>query len=134
MNLIRVSTWFRAATQRLHAARVLFSNSMYIDATYLGGYVTECAVKGYLLARVPERRRRRFIEERFRGAKAHDFVFLSWLATVNGARLPHRIIKGMRTIAWSSDLRYAVGLGDSEEAAEVIRIGEEVLIWARSNA
>lgn len=133
MNLLKVSTWFRAATQRLRAARVLFDESLYIDASYLGGYVSECAIKGYLLSYVPLQRRKRFIEENFRRAKAHDFAYLRWLALSTGVPLPTRIVERVRAISWSTDLRYSVGLGDRDETVEIIEIGDEVLTWAQNN-
>ncbi|MGQ0632985.1 MAG: HEPN domain-containing protein [Planctomycetaceae bacterium] len=134
MTLLRVTTWLRAATQRLHAARVLFDDSLYVDAAYLGGYVVECAIKGYVLARVPMNQRRQYIEERFRSARAHDFVYLQWLAAKRGSPLPARIVERVRRIVWSTDLRYTVGLGDHDEAQEIITSGEQVLEWARNNA
>ena len=53
MKLSHPFSWFRAAAQRLDAAKLLFQHSMYIDATYLGGYVVECSIKGNILGRVP---------------------------------------------------------------------------------
>jgi len=73
MRLAQPATWFRAAAQRLDASRLLWQHSMYIDATYLGGFVVECAIKGL------------------------------------------------------------AGLGDRDEAAELLSSGEAVLTWARNN-
>ena len=133
MKLSHPSTWFRAAAQRLDAARLLFQHSMYIDAAYLDGYVVECAIKGYILGRVPIQRRQQFIQAKFRSKKAHDFEYLWQISRNQGASIPVRIVEHIRRSAWSTDLRYAAGLGDRDDAAEVLSAGEAVLKWARNN-
>ena len=134
MKLAQPAAWFRAAAQRLDAAKLLFQHSMYIDAAYLGGYVVECSIKGHILGRVPMRRRQQYIQSQFRGKKAHDFEHLWQISRNQGVSIPVRIVEHVRWSAWSTDLRYAAGLGDREEAAEVIKAGEVVLKWARNNA
>ena len=133
MKLSQPATWFRAAAQRLDAAKLLFEHSMYIDAAYLGGYVIECAIKGFLPGRVPLRRRQEFVETRFRGKKSHDFEYLWQISRQLGANIPVRIVEHLRRGAWTTDLRYVAGLGDRDEAAELLSSGEEVLALARNN-
>jgi HEPN domain-containing protein len=134
MKLAHPVTWFRASAQRLEAAHLLFRHAMYVDATYLAGYVVECSIKGFIVTRVPVQRRTRFVQTQFRSARAHDFEYLWKIARQLGATVPVRIVERVRTSAWSTDLRYTSGLGDRDDASEVIEAGEEVLRWARSSA
>ncbi|MDX1967142.1 MAG: hypothetical protein SFV23_08230 [Planctomycetaceae bacterium] len=48
MNDPRVLTFYRAAGQRVAAARVLAAAAETLDATYLGGYGLECALKAVI--------------------------------------------------------------------------------------
>ena len=75
-----------------------------------------------------------FVETKFRGNKAHDFEYLWQISRNQGVNFPVRVIEHIRRSAWSTDLRYAAGLGDRDEATEVLAAGEVVLKWARNSA
>lgn len=134
MQLARVVTWFRIGSQRQAAAKLLFEHGFYIDAAYLGGYVVECALKGFVLAHVAESRRRQFVDDHFSGAKAHKLEYLGWLASTVHASVPGRIIDRLRQVSWSTDLRYVPGIGSRKDAVRIIETGEVLLKWARDNA
>lgn len=134
MSLAKPVSWFRAAGQRLEAASLLLDHSIYIDAAYLGGFVVECAMKGFIIARVPPAKRRKYVETRFRGQRAHDFEYLLYLARELHAVIPIKVVEHLRQSSWSIDLRYTAGLGNRDEAIELFEAGEETLAWARSNA
>jgi hypothetical protein len=134
MSLAKPVSWFRAAGQRLEAANLLLDHAIYIDAAYLGGYVVECAFKGFIIARVLPAKRRKFVETRFRGQRAHDIEYLLNLARQLHAVIPIKVVERLRQCSWSTDLRYTAGLGNRDEAIELLDAGEETLTWARSDA
>jgi len=131
LNDPEVTRFFRAAVQRGLAAEVLAMNSQYRDATYLGGYVVECALKALVLTRVPVQERDQFVLDQFHGRRAHDCTLLVDLLRRQGQTIPSVILRTIMQVAaiWSVDLRYTPGRGRADEAEFLLVSGRQVLKW-----
>jgi hypothetical protein len=69
-------SFYRVAQQRLEDAQVLLGGERTTGAVYLAGYAVECALKALLLSSLAPGARQTMVAS-FRGAKAHDFEWLS---------------------------------------------------------
>src|SRR6266446_4430535 len=67
--------FLRAAQKRLDEAKFLFDAGFHTAAVYLAGYAVECALKSVILSSEPVSRHNETAET-FRGARAHEFVWL----------------------------------------------------------
>lgn len=132
MNDPRVLTFYRAAGQRVAAARVLAAAAETLDATYLGGYGLECALKAVILARTLHRQRRALLDEEFRGQKAHNLDWLIHQVKSLGGSVPLPIVKRLRRCStlWHVELRYQTGRRPAAECRYVLEMAEELTIWA----
>jgi hypothetical protein len=63
--------FFRAATDSLLDAKILFSASRSVGAVYLGGYCVECSLKALILFRITNSKWHIHVES-FQGRKGHD--------------------------------------------------------------
>ena len=129
----RVLRFIKAAAQRLGAADTLLSDSQYLDATYLAGYVVECSLKALLLSYIPVAERADFVRESFRGASAHDFEFLMHHLRQRGINISPEIRKliSQSDRIWSTDLRYESGHGRAKDAEFLRNAGETILSWVK---
>jgi HEPN domain-containing protein len=123
----------RAAGQRQAAAEFLLKGKLSLDASYLAGYAIECALKALILARTPNRQRRRQQEEISRGKGMHSHHNLAEILKRLGCPIPLRLAKKLRRANWSTDLRYESGRGDYEQSREFLGTVEEVLKWVDGN-
>ena len=125
--------FWRAATQRLDAARLLLESQggSHLDAVYLAGYVVECALKALILARTPAKNRAATCQELTSGAKPHNFDFLRWVLSQKGCPLPEAIRFDLKILRdrWSTDLRYAAKLVSYREAKEFMKRVQSIYEW-----
>ena len=131
MNDPEVIRFLRAGMQRLNAAEVLLRESLFRDATYLGGYVIECSLKSLVLTRVAVSDREQFTADRFHGRRAHDYTLLVDILIKQGQTMPAEIRHAIRLSGglWTVDLRYTPGRGRADEAEAVLAHGRLVLRW-----
>jgi hypothetical protein len=123
--------YIRAAAQRLVAVEFLFGAALYFEAIYLGGYVIECSLKALILSRIPYRRREEYAASHFRGRSAHDFEALRVGLAEQGTEAPGEILRNLRRLQWSTNLRYEVGNFDEWETREFIAVAKQILRWAQ---
>ena len=125
--------FYRVAEQKLTAASVLRDNGLFRDATYLAGYGFECGLKCLILKWTPPSGHQQFIDDRFRGARAHDFSFLLELLRINRVSLPvpqrRQVVRA--GAIWTVDLRYQPGKGRADEADELIVSATAFLEWVK---
>src|SRR5262249_8572983 len=67
--------FYQAAKQRLGDAQFRLGGGRNRGAVYLAGYAGECVLKALILAAVPKKKIAGVVES-FRGARAHDYVWL----------------------------------------------------------
>jgi hypothetical protein len=67
---------------------VLLEAGFFRHAVYLAGIAAECAVKALILSHVPLRRRTQFIDDNFRGSKAHSFDHLRYMMEMQKCSFP----------------------------------------------
>lgn len=110
----------RAAEQRWLAGHWLFEHSEYYhDATYLGGYAVECALKALIFRRTSDRRFAEVYESVTSGKKAHDFEFLKGVLRRKPISIiiPKDVMESFQQVAtWSTDLRYESAAIEYDEA------------------
>ena len=70
-----VRRFWNAAVARRREADILLDAGKTVGAVYLAGYAVECGLKALILAHHPEHRQPGVIAG-FRGAQAHDYVWL----------------------------------------------------------
>ena len=122
--------FIRAARQRFAAANKLLALELNIEAVYLAGYTVECALKALLIERTAPRRRRRLIDEAFRGRRGHDFEMLRQMLRRLSCHLPPDVALQMtRVQTWSTDLRYQVGFIETEDTQAFLDAAGTVLRW-----
>jgi HEPN domain-containing protein len=109
---------------------VLFKAAMFLDAIYLAGYGVECGLKALLIARSPRSRRSTIERRAFRGRAGHDYENLRALLQRQGVTFPLPIARLFRSVStWTTDLRYEVGRGSSEDAQAFILAAREIIEW-----
>jgi HEPN domain-containing protein len=132
MNDPFIRLMMKAAEQRLTSGKVLFHGKAFLDAMYLAGYGIECSLKALLLARTPKSKRAKILTQAFQGKAGHSFENLKALLGRQGVAFPMDISKQLRKVtSWSTDLRYRVGRGSSEDSREFIAAVEKIITWAR---
>jgi HEPN domain len=120
----------RAAAQRLTTAEFLLDNEYYLDSMYLGGYVVECALKALILARTPRNQRQQKCTIISRGTRGHDFEYLRAELKAAKCPVPPQIVLLLGRVAeWSTEWRYAVGLGQYRRAKEFFDAVQEIRNW-----
>lgn len=118
----------RASEQRLEAAEVLLDAGLYRDAIHLAGIAAECAVKAMILSYVPLPRRSDFVEERFRGARAHRFDYLRHLMNDVQCPFPNSFRGEWRRLTgWTVDLRYETKRIPRPEAEAFVKTTRHVI-------
>ena len=126
----RVPDFRRAAFQHLEAARFLLESAGFrLQAMYLAGYAVECALKAMVVSRTPVKRQNQLLDT-FRGSVSHDFEHLKARLARLKCGIPAEVVARMRPIAtWSTDLRYAVGLREYDEASAFVDAADAVVKW-----
>jgi len=124
----------RAAEQRWLTAHWLLEQSEYYrDATYLGGYAVECALKALIFRRSSDRRFAEVYEQVTAGRKAPDFEFLKGILRRKPIALtfPTEVMESFRRVTtWSTDWRYESGLLEYDEAKEFLDAVAVIREWA----
>jgi HEPN domain-containing protein len=128
-----VRRFLKAAGQRSMAAELLAAHRHYRDATYLAGYVIECALKALLLSYVPVKSRSKFVVLEFHGRRAHDYSLLLELLRSKGVTIPIGIRQAVMQAyrIWSVDLRYLAGVGWADETEALLDTGTLILDWVK---
>lgn len=127
-----VKLFLRAADQRLLAAEILFENQLFLDATYLGGYAPECALKALLLSQMPEKARQSYMKSRFRGVLAHNIDWLCGQLRRWKVSLPLSIIEAVQIVQmWSPEMRYGSGLGIAKDTRRFLNSTRTILDWVK---
>lgn len=108
MNDPLILQFLNAAEQRLEAAEALLLRDLCRDSIYLAGISVECALKSLLLSHVPAPKRKRFVNEQFRGRGGHSYDKLVEKFKQRGGSLPaewdERDLRRLRD--WSVNMRY----------------------------
>lgn len=121
----------RAANQRMTSAEILFREAMFLDSMYLAGYCVECSLKALLIARSRSKRRSSILNKAFQGKAGHSYENLKSLLVKAGVAFPTTIAKQLRVVStWSTDLRYEVGRGSSEDTAEFLKSTDAIRSWS----
>lgn len=122
--------FYRVAYQRLEDGWLLLDRlDRPKGAVYLAGYAVECILKALLLAVTPARRRSDMLKS-FRGAIAHDLLWLRDRLTEHGVTVPSPVAKELAYVAsWSVELRYEPGAGDREDAQQFIASTRTIVEW-----
>src|SRR5579864_3425393 len=106
-NSSNARLFYRAAVRRMEEATMLY-NADCISAgpVYLAGYCIECIRKALILSSTPAAQHDEVLA-RFRGCKAHNYVWLrEAYSERSGIRLPHEIVRTFTLVSdWSTDLR-----------------------------
>jgi HEPN domain-containing protein len=124
--------YWRAATQRLDAARFLLKNSKhYLDAVYLAGYAAECSLKALILKRTPKSKWAAVCEEISSGTKAHNPDFLASILSQKQGAIPGETAESLDVIKreWVTNLRYVGSAIPYEEADSFISHVAMVYRW-----
>ena len=121
--------FFRAATDSLLDAKILFSASRAVGDVYLGGYCVECSIKALILLRAANSKRQ-IHAELFQGRKGHDLERLRGVYLKTGSSIPHDISNAFRRVnSWSTDLRYRTIRVKMEDANEFLKSVELIFTW-----
>lgn len=128
---IEARRFFRVANQRLEDGRLLLDRLQRANASvYLTGYAVECILKALLITVSPASERKA-TTAMFRGAIAHDLLWLRERLGERAVRMPPEIASELMLLStWSTDLRYEPGPGDSEEAGQFLKSAAIVVRWA----
>src|SRR5205823_9213177 len=123
--------YYRAAKQRYADAQWLLDGVRTTGAVYLAGYTVECILKALLLASVSTGLRQELLGE-FRGSRAHNIEWLGRLYRRHvGIGIPRVLAQHLSRVAsWSTDLRYATGTINQNEANEFFESVDLVAAWA----
>lgn len=123
--------FFRSAQQRLTTGQFLYDHDIYLDAIYLAGYAPECGLKSLLLSHVPARRQKELLEGEFRGNQGHNLDHLLWLVRQTGIPVPKETLGAIAKVRsiWTTELRYESGIGDPNDALDVLQAGKTILDW-----
>ncbi len=119
----------RAAGQRYEAALALFRKALYLDCQYLGGYTVECTLKSLILHATPKPSRQAKLKEITSGAKMHLYDTLVNELRSLGVTVPLMLVKRMRRLKWSTNLRYEVKRRDRGETAGFLKSAKIVYNW-----
>lgn len=114
-------------------AEFLLRHGFHLDSKYLAGYGVECALKALILTRTPDRQFAALLTRLSGGRKAHDYEMLKEVLKSNpiNQTIPASIAASFRRVgSWKTDLRYEVGLGDSDEAFAFFEAAREIVQWA----
>ena len=128
---INARRYYRVAYQRLEdGALMLDELDRPKPAVYLTGYAVECILKALLLSNTPSRGQAAVLQS-FRGAMAHDLLWLRGRLGSVGVTVPLAVAKELAFVAsWSVDLRYEPGTGDREDAQRFVTAARLILQWA----
>jgi hypothetical protein len=128
---VNARRFYRAACQRLLDAEVLLGACRRsVAAVYLAGYAAvECIMKALLLAQVPPSRRPE-VQHSFRGAIAHDLLWLRQRLARAGVLFPGDIAAYLSYVSrWTTDLRYEPGEIALREAQRFVSAAAHIVKW-----
>ena len=121
--------FFRAATDSLLDAKILFSASRAVGAVYLGGYCVECSLKALILFRTTNSKWHIHVES-FQGRKGHDLERLRRVYLKTGGSIPQNISSAFRRVnSWSTDLRYRTIRVKMDDANEFLKSVQLIFTW-----
>lgn len=123
-------TFYRSAWERLEDAQFLMQGKRTTGATYLAGYAVECMLKALILLLLPPRGRSETLAA-FRGAKGHDYEWLTELYRAKGGpALPFKVAQRFALVSdWSVDMRYRPGAVKEIDAQTFLRATKEIMTW-----
>jgi hypothetical protein len=123
--------FYRVAKERFADAEHLLANRRTTGAVYLAGYSVECMLKALVLAAVPDGEREEVVGE-FRGARAHDYDWLSDLYLASGGPPPPKSVRAQFRVVgdWATDLRYRAGTIHRTRATEFLEAARGIMTWA----
>ena len=123
--------FYRAALERLDDAVFLNAAARNTAAVYLAGYAVECMLKALVVSLVPENRQAE-VENRFRGAKAHDFDWLLRLYRQLGGQGMPRVLAAdyARVNTWTTEFRYVTSTMKEQETQAFLASARRVVEWA----
>lgn len=99
---------------------------------YLGGYAVECGLKALILKRTPAGGFEAMYAEITAGKKAHDFEFLKAVLRREpiSVVIPKAVMESFQRVAtWSTDLRYASGAIEYDEANDFLTGVSAIRNW-----
>ena len=123
--------FLRAAAQRLTTAQFLLENRYNLDAMYLGGYTVECALKALIMEATPTPGRPAMLARITSGKKMHNHEILGEILKTLNRPIPLELVRRFRRSAWSTDLRYESGRGDSGETRGFLRTATQAYDWVK---
>jgi HEPN domain-containing protein len=119
----------KAAGQRLEAAETLLREKLTLDAHYIGGYTVECALKALIMHHTPEIEKPDQLKRITSGAAMHRPEVLVGELRKRSVSLPLEIVKRMRRIDWTTDLRYETGRRDTGETIAFLKTAKAIYDW-----
>lgn len=124
--------FYHVALQRLDDGRLIYERlGRPRAAEYLTGYAVECILKALWLTSTPVGQRRAVLES-FRGSRAHNLLWLRDKLRECGLHASPGIVNEWAYAAgWSTDLRYAPGPGDDEDAERMLAAADAIVRWAK---
>ena len=116
----------KAAAPRLTTAATLLREKLTLDAQYIGGYVVECTLKARILELTPDPEKAVQLARITSGANMHRPEVLAGELRNLGSSLPLHLIKRMRRLDWTTDLRYESGRRDTGETVAFLRTAKAI--------
>src|SRR4051812_13914142 len=97
--------FYQAANRRFEDGQFLLDAGRNTGAVYLAGYAVECMLKALILSSVPGRTATGVLA-RFRGARAHDYVWLrEQYSRLCGPGLPVEIVRDFAMVStWGTQI------------------------------
>jgi hypothetical protein len=126
-----IRRFYRSAQERLDEAELLFAGHRWTGAVYLAGYCIECMLKVLVLSAAPKKERVAIIAS-FKGAKAHDFLWLkAEYLKLGGSRFPGDVSRAFAYAnMWTTSLRYQPGAAKPNEAKRFLDATRTIMKWA----
>ena len=121
----------KAAAQRLEAAETLLREKLTLDAQYIGGYTIECSLKALIMHLTPESEHADQLKRITSGAPMHRPEVLLNELRKRGRGLPIELIKRMRRVDWTTDLRYETGRRDAGETIAFLKTAKGIHDWVK---
>jgi hypothetical protein len=121
----------RAAAQRFTSAEALLRDKLTLDAQYIGGYTMECSLKALILELTPPADKPDQLQRITAGSRMHRLdVLFGELRNLNSSLdIPRFIVKRMRRLAWSPNLRYESGSRDTGETIAFLKTAKAIYDW-----
>ena len=131
MESLTARYFLKVALQRLTGAEEIMDKlRLTLEAHYIGGYAVECSLKALILSLTPSAEREGMIRQLTRGAINHDTEHLRGLLKGRGLDLPLELVKRMRRLDGTTDLRYGIGRRDTGETRAFLNTARAIFDWA----